>query len=271
MSQVIGPVFDITPPTGTPVPIVVSVPHCGTSVPPEIAGRLVETKLPDTDWFVDELYDFAPRLGITVIRARYSRYVIDLNRDPGGVKLYADGRQETELVPTRSFAGLALYRGSTPKDAEIAERRKLYYEPYHAEVAAQLAALSAKGFKHVLLWEAHSILRHVPTIRKEPFPDLMLGDRKGETADASLSRAALDALRKGGRWTVAHNDPFMGGYLTRKFGRPSTGTHAIQLEMSQDVYMDAANAQRAPAKMKPVQTLLEGTLATVASALARLS
>lgn len=270
MTNVIGPVCDVLPPVGTAVPIVVSVPHCGTAVPPEIAARLVETKLPDTDWYVDELYDFAPRLGITLVRARYSRYVIDLNRDPAGAKLYADGRQETELVPTRSFAGTALYRGAKPDEAEIAERRRRFYDPYHAEVAAQLAALRAKGFKHVLLWEAHSILRHVPTIRKEPFPDLMLGDRKGETADAGLSHAALAALRQGGHWTIAHNDPFMGGYLTRTFGKPATGTHAIQLEMSQDVYMDAANATRAPAKMRPVQTLLEGTLTAVAAALTRL-
>jgi N-formylglutamate deformylase len=269
MTNVVGPVFDLIRPTARPVPIVVSVPHCGTGLPPEIAARLVETKLPDTDWFVDELYEFAPRLGITLIRARFSRYVIDLNRDPAGAKLYADGRQETELVPTRSFAGAALYRGAKPDDAEIAKRRQLYYDPYHAEVKAQLEGLRST-FPHVLLWEAHSILRHVPTIRKEPFPDLMLGDRKGETAAAALSAAALGALRRGERWTVAQNDPFMGGYLTRTFGRPATGTHAIQLEMSQDIYMDAVNAQRAPAKMKPVQTLLEETLAAVAAALARL-
>src|ERR1051325_1323728 len=106
--------YVIRPPAGTPVlPVVVSVPHCGTEIPADIAATMrpdVARKTEDTDWFVHELYDFAPRLGITWVHARYSRYVVDLNRDPDGGKLYKDGRKETSLVPVRTFAMNPIYR-----------------------------------------------------------------------------------------------------------------------------------------------------------------
>ena len=258
--------FHIVRPQGRRLPVVVSCPHSGTEIPPELAAAMdpeLARAVPDTDWFVHELYSFAPELGITVIHARYSRFVIDLNRDPEGKKLYADGRAETSLVPVTTFGLARLYRGAEPDETEIARRRRTYYDPYHQQVAALVQELKGE-FPHVLLYEAHSIKRLVTSIRKDPFPDLMLGDQKGRTADARLTGVALEELRRSGEWTVQHNDPFMGGYLTRRFGQPHTGVHALQLEMSQDVYMDEDRAARDPAKQEKMQVTLRRTLAELA-------
>jgi N-formylglutamate deformylase len=263
--------FRVVAPQGRVRPVVVSVPHCGLELPGDVAARLdpaLARALPDTDFFVDELYGFAPALGVTLISARFSRYVVDLNRDPSGARLYTDGRKETALVPTTSFAGGPLYVGAMPTEAEVDARVARYFEPYHAQVDALVAELR-RTFRHVLFWDAHSIKRLVPTIRPEPFPDMILGDQRGKTAAAALSTAAADGLGASGL-RLARNDPFMGGYLTRRVGRPESGVHALQLEMSQDVYMDAERDRRDPARQGRVATMLAGVLARLADVVEQL-
>src|SRR6188768_1763228 len=128
--------FRVIHPTINRVPILVSVPHCGTSFPEEIVdeydAKLI-AKPDDTDWFVDRLYDFAPSLGITMITAVYSRWVIDLNRDPDNKPLYSDGRIITGLCPVTDFTGKPLYKDSrlSVDGHEVARRREAYYKPYH--------------------------------------------------------------------------------------------------------------------------------------------
>lgn len=224
-------------------PLLLSVPHCGVEFPAEVAGQIQPRYVrhpEDTDWFVHELYDFAPAMGVTLVRAKYSRYVIDLNRNPENRPLYNDGRQETELVPTRSFAGEPLYATPNPDSGEVARRVAAYYHPYHAEIERRSAELREE-FGAVLVFDAHSIARFVPTIRPDPFPDLILGDQKGRTADPSLTALALEKLKAGG-YGVAHNDPFQGGHITRHFGEPPKRRHGLQLEMSQDIYLDDKGA-----------------------------
>ncbi len=265
-------VLNITAPKTKRVPVIVSCPHVGTEIPIDVARTMdpaLVVKVPDTDWFVHELYGFAPEMGITLVHAGFSRFVVDLNRDPAGAKLYSDGRPETALVPTVSFAGKALYRGDDPDDREIARRKEKYFDPYHVALAAMLQGMR-KEFRHVLFFDAHSIQRRVPSIRPEPFADVIVGDQKGKTAHHSLSHAALASLQRSGL-QVSHNDPFMGGYLTRSMGKPDAGIHAIQLEMSQDLYMNESSAQRDEKKQKVVQGHLEALFDDLVDALGRLS
>jgi N-formylglutamate deformylase len=254
--------YVLRPPTSAPVPIVLSCPHVGTEIPPDIAATMtpLARRTPDTDWFVHDLYGFAPALGITLVHARFSRYVVDLNRDPAGARLYADGRAETGLVPLQSFALEPLYDGAAPDAAEMRRRVDMYYAPYHATIEVALRDLRQRH-AHVLFFDAHSIKRRVPSIRPEPFADVILGDQKGKTADRELARTALDALQN---LSVAHNEPFQGGYLTRSFGRPAEGIHALQLEMSQDLYMDEDAVRRDPAKEARVQAILRKLLTALA-------
>src|SRR5687768_15892192 len=105
--------YNISTPAAVEIPILISVPHCGIAFPEECKNeydaRLIE-RPDDTDWFVDRLYEFAPAMGMTTISATYSRWVIDLNRDPESKPLYSDGRIITGLCPTTDFLGSPLYK-----------------------------------------------------------------------------------------------------------------------------------------------------------------
>lgn len=266
--------FKIIRPKSTPKPIVVSCPHSGTQIPADILQQMdhsVASQLDDTDWFVHELYGFAQNLGITLIHATYSRYVVDLNRDPSGRKLYTDARSETTLVPKKTFGGQSLYAEAGPNPQEVERRIKTYYNPYHDALRALLQELR-NSHGHVLLWDAHSIKRHVPSVRPEPFADMILGDQMGKTASPLLTQTALKSLRGSEEtvFDVQHNHPFMGGYITRHFGQSAPGIHAIQLEMSQDIYMDQDGRRRDTNKESKVAHVLASTLTQLSKVLASL-
>jgi N-formylglutamate deformylase len=235
--------YYIVEPAGEKVPIIVSVPHSGVEFPAELKTHYdsaMTAQIDDTDWFVHDLYNFAPALGITVIHARYSRWVIDLNRNPHSAPLYDDGRIITGLVPSTDFFGKNIYvdQKYVPDERETERRLENYYRPYYQKIESLLAE-RIERFGQVLLWDAHSIRRFVPTIRPEPFPDLILGDNDEKSAAKEIIDTALEGLRAG-VYTVNHNTPFKGGHITRSFGKPAENVHALQLEMAKIHYMDDA-------------------------------
>ncbi|MFO1050948.1 MAG: N-formylglutamate deformylase [Planctomycetota bacterium] len=237
--------FILSRPTAPEVPLLVSVPHTGVALPEGVAGRFASERvcaLPDTDWHLDRLYEFVPQIGAVLCCARWSRYLIDLNRPADGHALYP-GRAETELVPTRTFAGDPIYRdGEAPNAAEIAARTAAYWRPYHDLLRTELQRLRAR-FGYALLFDAHSIVSEVPRFAKSRLPGFMLGDVDGTSCDRPLADAVFDVL-SGSGISAARNDPFKGGHITRAFGRPAEGIHALQLEMSQRLYMDEVPTPR---------------------------
>lgn len=266
-------VYSITPARGKRLPILISSPHSGVAIPDDLNHRFdpdLAERPDDADWYVDRLYEFAPDMGITVIQANYCRWVVDLNRSPNDEPLYKDGRHLTGLVPTTNFLGKRLYLldQPVPTDDEIHERKAHYYRPYHSKITELLSDL-LEEFDHVLLYDAHSIRRRVPTIHFEPFPDLILGDQDGETAHPDLIAAAVDVLSSSD-YTFSHNKPFKGGYITRHYGRPHQGIHTFQLERAKDLYMDDDEIEYHPARAAELQTLLKAMLERLAEVLARL-
>lgn len=218
-------------------PLLVSFPHSGTYLPDDIAARLTGSAktLPDTDWHVPLLYAFLDGLGASRIEATHSRYVVDLNRPPDDTELYP-GQKKTGLVPTESFAGVGLYcDGQAPVGEEITARRK-FWQPYHDALAQELARLKAIHGS-VILWDAHSIASVIPTLFEGRLPDLNLGTFGGKSCDADLADAAFDAAKASG-FNAVLNARFKGGHITRHYGAPKKGVHAIQLEMAQAIYMD---------------------------------
>ena len=252
--------FNLIIPKKNRVGILISIPHLGTEIPEEYRSKYKEIlieKPQDTDWFVDQLYPFAEDLGITIIMAKYSRYLIDLNRSPDNKPLYDDGRTETGLVPTKDFSGRSLYKSEfEPNSEDINSRKTQYYQPYHAMVAQYLKEFQ-ENFGNALLFEAHSIRREVPLLHPHPFPDLIIGDQNGTTCAPSISKLFLDKLSEG-PYSVSHNSPFKGGYLTRKWGQKEKNIHSIQLEISQDVYMDEKQFVFEPNKARSLIETLEG-------------
>lgn len=213
----------------------------------------------DTDWFVHQLYNFASELGITIIHAKYSRWVIDLNRDPESAPLYNDGRIITGLTTTTDFFGKNIYTSEdkVPSQQEVERRLTEYYWPYYAKVQSLLDERKAE-FGKSLLWDAHSIRRLVPTIRKEPFPDMILGDNDEKTSHPSLIKSTLEGL-KTGSFGVNHNTPFKGGHITRYFGKPEENQHALQLEMNKVLYMDDAEMEFNEKRADKIREVLKQT------------
>jgi N-formylglutamate deformylase len=241
-------------------PIIISVPHCGTSFPEELKDQYkpkLITAPDDTDWFVHLLYDFAPTLGMTMISANYSRWVIDLNRDPYSKPLYTDGRIITALCPTTTFLGQKIYKDEREEvePFEVKRRVDLYYQPYHHQLNILLQQ-HKKKFGKVLLWDCHSIRQVVSTIQKDKFPDLILGNVDGTSASPGLIETALGVLDHGD-CSVQHNHPFKGGYITRHYGNPAENQHALQLEMTKVNYMDDAELKYDKARADKMRILLK--------------
>jgi len=228
-------------PKNISVPILLSVPHCGIVFPEEIKDEFKPELISspdDTDWFVDRLYSFATSMGITMVCSYYHRWVIDLNRDPNNQPLYADGRIITGLCPTTTFLGEHLYRDERLEISaqEIARRKELYFLPYHREIKHELSRLKQK-FGKVLLWDAHSIRQEVKSIQTGKFPDLILGSFDEVSASPELIELVLNILSQS-KYSVFHNNPFKGGYITRHYGNPADDIHGLQLEMTKINYMD---------------------------------
>ena len=225
------------------VPLLISLPHVGTEIPPEIGERLVPRALisEDSDWHLERLYrPLASALGASLIVPRYSRYVVDLNRPPDDQPLYPGVSGGTGLVPTRFFTDDPLYRdGAEPDAADIAARHEAYWKPYHAALAAELARLREQH-GHALLFDGHSIRSELPWLFEGELPALNLGTADGASCAPAIT-ATLAALLAGQqRFSHVVNGRFKGGYITRHYGQPAQGVHAVQLEMCQRCYMDEA-------------------------------
>lgn len=240
--------FDYFPGT---VPVIISVPHAGTHIPPAILERFCQPakQLPDTDWHVGRLYAFARELGAHMLCATHSRYVIDLNRAPDGQSLYP-GRFTTGLCPLTLFDGTPLYQpGQEPDAREIGQRTMQYWQPYHRKLQDVMGSLR-QLHKKLVVFDAHSIRSRVPALFEGTLPALNLGTADG-TADAGLT-AQLAELCRASPYSAVHNGRFRGGYITRHYANPGNGVHSVQLELAQEHYMqeeapyayDAAKAEK---------------------------
>jgi formiminoglutamase len=218
-------------------PLVVSLPHTGTSIPAEYERGLVSPWLArkDADWWIERLYDFAGGLGATVIRTTISRTVIDVNRDPSGVSLYP-GQATTELCPTTTFDGEPLYEPGMAPDADsIAERRARFFDPYHTVLPSEVERLRTQH-PHVVVYDCHSIRSVIPRLFDGTLPHFNIGTNGGTTCAPALSDA-VEGICAGSGFSHVVNGRFKGGSITRSLGQPEDGVHALQMELACRGYM----------------------------------
>ena len=247
-------------------PLLISLPHDGSAIPPELAGRMTDDarRAPDTDWHVSRLYAFARELGASMLVPKYSRYVVDLNRPPDDTSLYP-GQNTTGLCPAVQFTGAPVYlAGQEPTPDEVGERVERYWRPYHAALRGELDRLHAQHGR-VVLWEAHSIRgSDLPFLFPGRLPDLNLGTATGASCSPQLQHRLEAVLAAQGDYDWVVNDRFKGGYITRHYGAPDAGIEAVQLEISQRLYMDEATFEYDPvsagAAQSTIRLLLQATL-----------
>jgi len=222
-------------------PLIISIPHTGTDLI-DLGPRLVSPWLArkDADWWIEQLYDFAAGLGATVVRTTISRTVIDVNRDPSGASLYP-GQATTGLCPLTTFDGEPLYvDGQQPDEAEIAARRASYFDLYDRALHDEVARLRAKH-RAVVLYDCHSIRSVIPRLFDGKLPIYNLGTNSGASADPLLIAEVAAILAESGQSDVV-DGRFKGGWITRSFGEPARGVHALQMELACRAYMREPDA-----------------------------
>ena len=249
------------------IPLLISIPHAGTELEPEVASALSKEAalLPDTDWHVPVLYQFARDMGAHILIARYSRMMVDLNRPADDQPLYKTAT--TGLFPTTLFNGIPTFIPGKEPAAEQKERYlKEIWHPYHSKIQAVIDELKT-SFGYAVLFDAHSIASHIPRLFEGKLPDLNLGTNSGESCLPRVQESLADCCGKQSySWVM--NGRFKGGYITRAYGQPEKHQHALQLELAQCNYMEeqppfAYQREKAdrliPVLERVVRTLFEET------------
>ena len=244
-------------------PVLFSVPHAGTDCPEWLRSRLTSSalELPDTDWEVDRLVDFVPSRGHGLLVARATRYLVDLNRPTDDHNLYP-GQPTSGLCPLQQFDGQAIYRpGQEPDELEVRRRVDGWWRPYHQALRDELKRIrELHGF--AILFDCHSIAAQVPRLFEGTLPALNLGTNGGRSCDPELQAAVESAMAESELSSVS-NGRFVGGAITRGFGQPRDGVHALQMEMSWDAYRrdgewDPLRAARLVEALRAMTEAMEG-------------
>ena len=240
-------------------PLVISFPHVGLAWPHDLPPKPQADFPRNSDYDVHTLYDSAPHFGASVT-AIYSRLVADLNRAADDVsrRIVPDHpaprpRRSPGIVPTReepeadrdagrpgrgvvwaaAIGNVRLLNGPLPY-ARFRERIERFHAPY-CRALEVLLERRRKRFGFAVLLDAHSMPSSVGV-------DLVLGTLAGQACDRAFEQTAMKALQTGrghdSSLRVTLNDPYLGGELVRRFGRPAEGLHALQLEVSRALYMD---------------------------------
>jgi N-formylglutamate deformylase len=242
-------------------PLLISLPHNGTALPDGMAARFTDTakRVPDTDWHVAQLYDFARALGASILVPQYSRYVVDLNRPEDDVSLYP-GQNTTGLCPIVQFTGEPVYRdGQQPTPDEITARVDRYWRPYHRALAEEIARIRA-AHGRMVLWEGHSIRSVVPFLFEGRLPDFNLGTAGGTSCSPALRQRLVRALETQTDYSFVADGRFRGGYITRHYSDVAAGVETVQLELAQLNYMDEDSFEYLPERAEKTQALIRRLL-----------
>ena len=248
------------------LPLLVSIPHAGTRLTPEVEDGLSDAARPqpDTDWHIPQLYDFVHGMGASVLVGHYSRMVVDLNRPADDTPLYASAT--TGLFPSTLFDGTPTFvAGKTPTPEQRNGYLQHIWLPYHQQIQQELARLKAH-YGYALLFDAHSIASHIPRLFDGKLPDLNIGTNGGESCSAAVEAAIRARCEEQKQYSWVINGRFKGGYITRAYGQPAQQQHAVQLELAQCNYMEeqapvAWHAEKATALQVQLKKMLESYLA----------
>jgi N-formylglutamate amidohydrolase len=259
------------------LPIVLDSPHSGTEYPTDFGSVLdAAARHYAEDCFVDRLYANAPRLGAVLLAARFPRLYIDPNRSlddiddqlldapwPEPVALSQAGRLGIGLI-WRLCNGQPVYDRRLSV-AEVQRRIARCWRPYRDALQSELDAIHRRFGAlwhldvHAMTDDSYALLG----LPDRPLADFVLGDLDGISADEAMLATIEGALRSHG-FSVARNEPFQGGDIVRRSGRPAEGRRALLIEVKMSCYMDTA-AHRLHAGFPRVQAALDAMLQALAA------
>ena len=246
--------FDLLRPAEQRVPFLFNSPHSGADYPERFLAqsRLDRRQIRKSeDAFVDRLYDFVVAQGAPLLRARFPRAYVDVNRqwnelDPamfaGPLAMAANSLSPRVvgglgLIPRIVGEGVSIYPGRLdPAEAEM--RIASCYHPYHAALSGLIDETCAR-FGFAVLIDCHSMPGAITHPESGDAPDMIIGDRFGQSASPVLTGSIIALLRARG-YAVSLNRPYAGGFITEHYGRPAENVHAVQIEISRRLYMDEA-------------------------------
>lgn len=260
----LDPPFDVLDGDIPSSPLVFSSPHSGNIYPRRFLDRAkldLAVLRRSEDAFVDDLFSGARAVGAPLIRARFPRAYLDLNREPyeldprmfeGSVPAFANTRSVRVAgglgtIPRVAGQAQEIYASRLPVDEALGRIEKLY-KPYHRRLRT-LVERARNKFGVAVLIDCHSmpsgVLPSAPSLvvsgvtRREAGrrPDIVVGDRFGTSCASMLVELVEHELKRLG-YAVARNKPYAGGYITEHYGAPSANCHAMQIEISRALYMD---------------------------------
>lgn len=235
--------------------LVYSLPHSGRYYPDSFIAEARQTPKglrASEDAFVDELVAVTPSTGVYGIVNRYARAFCDVNRNAleldarlirgdlpkAALSLSARVKAGFGVIARRLSAEEDIYR--LPLDmAEVNRRIDLIHRPYHEALRGVLAEARCAGPAILIDWHSMPSAALVQFRAGEAKPDIVLGNRHGETCSEALVRQVRGVLEAGGL-RVGLNRPFAGGYIVEAYGRPAAGIQALQIEINRGLYMDEA-------------------------------
>ena len=261
------------PPEAEQRPVLVEVPHAGLAIPDQVRGEMVVPQdgvARDADIYVDKLYAGSPAHGASMLTARVSRYVIDLNRAEDDVDLQTvpdhpapRGVQPRGVVWRMTTDGRPLLRRPL-QHRQLERRLDLFHRPYHGALRSELHRMRDRfGFAIVLAGHSMpSVGRSIRSDRVTRRADVVPGTRGRSSADGRLIDLVDAHFRQAGL-SVRHDDPYRGGFTTAHYGRPADGFHAIQLELNRGLYVHEATGEPKTGAFEALHAVLLGLVAEV--------
>jgi N-formylglutamate amidohydrolase len=257
----LDPPFEVIEPPTLASPLVFSSPHSGSVYPASFtnAARLDPLSLRKSeDAFVDELFMGALDVGAPLMRARFPRAYLDVNREPyeldprmfdGRLPAYANTRSIRVAGGLGTIARVVgeaqeIYSARMPV-GEAIDRIDALYKPYHQALRGLMTRASGV-FGQAVLIDCHSMPSNAgrgARPEEQQRAEIVLGDRYGTSCDPALTDVAESELRRMG-YLVFRNKPYAGGYITEHYGNPAIGWHALQVEINRGIYMNEKTMER---------------------------
>jgi len=262
--------IEILAPARQTAAVIFSSPHSGRQYSEDFLAATCLDKQAirrSEDSFVDEIFAQAPYYGAQLLKALFPRAFVDPNREPyeldpamfeGPLPGFVNKRSPRVAAGLGTIArvvasGAEIYAGKLDF-TEARERIERCYRPYH-EALDNLIGTTKRLFNHCILIDCHSMpsvggpMENDAGRRRQV--DFVLGDAHGRSCSRALTVMVEETLRSMG-YSVVRNAPYSGGFITRHYGRPDQGVHALQIEINRGLYMHEPTYSRAPEMAKVV-------------------